>query len=418
MARHRVIVGAGAAGVSAAVELRNLGIDDAITLIDADPTVPYERPPLSKLLTGGGRGGPTPIVDPDRYAELDIDLRLGTRIDKIDIHRHGIELAGENFLRADTVLIATGASPRQLQIRGADLAGVLVLRTFDDAVLMSTYLVGGEPIIVVGAGFIGLEVAALARSIGLAVTIVEPTAAPLAPVLGTELAARVLQMHRDHGVRIVTGVSVAEFLGRRSIEAAVLSDGTRLPCGAAIVGIGVVPVDHLAQDAGILCDSGIVVDRFGRTNVPWVYAAGDVANQPHPSLPVPGRIEHWDTAQRHGRAVASTMAGRPTALQSTPYFWSQQFESNIQMYGRSAPGDEFVMQRSGPGTKPLGFWTRRGVLTAAAGIDRSKDLRVAKALIEARLRLSAEVLADPATDLRGLLRRRMPLSGSLTGDRR
>ena len=112
------------------------------------------------------------------------------------------------------------------------------------------------------------------------------------------------------------------------------------------------------------------------------------------------------------------MAGRPTALQSTPYFWSQQFESNVQMYGRSAPGDEFVMQRSGPGTKPLGFWTRRGVLTAAAGIDRSKDLRVAKALIEARLRLSAEVLADPATDLRGLLRRRMPLSGSLPGDRR
>jgi len=247
MARHRVIVGAGAAGVSAAVELRNLGIDDAITLIDADPIVPYERPPLSKLLTGGGRGGPTPIVGPDRYTDLNIDLWLGSRIDKIDVHRHGIELADEKFIRADTVLLATGASPRRLQIRGADLAGVLVLRTFDDAVLMSSHLVSGEPIIVVGAGFIGLEVPALARSIGVNVTIIEPTAAPLAPVLGTELAARVLQMHRDHGVRIVTGVSVAEFLGRRSIEAAVLSDGTCLPCGAAIVGIGVVPADHLAQ---------------------------------------------------------------------------------------------------------------------------------------------------------------------------
>jgi 3-phenylpropionate/trans-cinnamate dioxygenase ferredoxin reductase component len=357
-------------------------------------------------------------VGPDRYTELDIDLWLGSRIHKIDIHRHGIELADEKFIWADTILLATGASPRRLHIRGADLAGVLVLRTFNDAVLMSNHLVGSEPIIVVGAGFIGLEVAALARSVGVDVTVIEPTKAPLAPVLGTELAARVLRMHRDHGVRIVTGVSVAEFLGRRSIEAAVLSDGTCLPCGAAIIGIGVVPADHLAQDAGILCDRGIMVDRFGRTNVSWVYAAGDVANQPHPSLPVPGRIEHWDTAQRHGRAVAATMAGRPTALQSTPYFWSQQFGSNVQMYGRPAPGDEFVMQRSGSDEKPLGFWTRGGVLTAAAGIDRPKELRVAKALIEAKLRPPAEVLADPATDLRGLLRGHMPLSGPLTGDRR
>jgi 3-phenylpropionate/trans-cinnamate dioxygenase ferredoxin reductase subunit len=398
---HHVIVGASAAGVSAALAMRSHGHDGAITLIDRDPNPPYERPPLSKLADSALR----PIVPLDRFAELEIELLLGVDVRGADPTTRAIRLSTHETLVPDTLLLSTGVSARRLTVPGAHLAHVLVLRDASDAGLLAERFAAGGPLVVVGAGFIGLEVAALAREHGIEVSVVEVAPRPL-PVLHEQLGAQALELHRDRGVRFFLAQNVLRFEGTDAVEAVVLEDGTRIPAATVVVGVGVEPRIELATALGARTDAqGIVVDAHGRTDVSWVYAAGDVASQPHPHLVGgPGRIEHWDVALKHGAAVGASIAGMPTAFTETPYVWSDQFGLTFQMFGRPAPSDEIVMRRDSTASSYLGFWLRDDVVVAVCGLDRARDVSAARRLIQRPIGAHREALADDGLEIKALIK--------------
>ncbi len=400
-AHRTVIVGASAAGVSAALAMRTAGYEGAITLTDADPNLPYERPPLSKSLIDFSGAGLKPIIDAQTYADQQIESRLGARVDAIDLAAHRLRLDdGGPPLTADHILLATGVGARRLDVPGADLDGVLVLRDAADAVALSQRLANGGPLVVIGAGFIGLELAAVARDHNVDVTVVELAPLPLVHAVGASIGRLIHDRHTTRGTRFVLGRTVREFLGSGQVESVVLEDGQVLAAATVVVGVGVQPRDELARAAGLRLDRhGIAVDRLGATSIPWIWAAGDVASQPHPALAEPGRIEHWDAAMRHGAAVGASMAGRPTEFLATPYAWSDQFDRTYQLFGRPRPSDTLVLRADATPERLLAFWLRAGRVVAALGLDHSREVAAARRLIEANAPMTEGELADPSTDL-------------------
>jgi 3-phenylpropionate/trans-cinnamate dioxygenase ferredoxin reductase component len=398
-AQH-VVIGASAAGVSAAMTMRTSGFEGRITLLDASSHLPYERPPLSKTFPVSLR----PIVSEQTYADHGIELRRGARAAELDAVGRAVVLAGGERLPADAVLLATGVSARTLGVPGEHLGNVLTLRDIDDAARVAARLDAGGPLVIVGAGFIGLEAAAVARARGLDVTVVELLPVPLLAVLGADAGGRVRRLHEDRGVRFRLGATVAEFTGRGEVDGVVLAGGERLAAATGIVGCGVVPNDALARQAGIDCRAGVVVDSCGRTNRGWAWAAGDLASLVNPHVEGRQRIEHWDVAMRHGAAVGASMAGRRTPYADVPYFWSDQYGLRLQMYGRGRAEDEIVTRAGTTAESFLAFWLRGGRLAAAAGIGAARDLRAAKSLIEARAEVPPAVLADQGSSLRALAR--------------
>jgi 3-phenylpropionate/trans-cinnamate dioxygenase ferredoxin reductase component len=380
--------------------MRASGFEGRIILLDASGHLPYERPPLSKTFPVSLR----PIVSEQTYAGHGVELRRGARVMELDAAAGAVVLAGGERLPADAVLLATGVSARTLGVPGEHLGNVQTLRDADDAARVAARLDAGGPLVIVGAGFIGLEVAAVARARGLDVTVVELLPVPLLPVLGAGAGGRVRRLHEDRGVRFRLGATVAEFTGRGEVDGVVLAGGERLAAATVIVGCGVVPNDALARQAGIDCRAGVVVDAYGRTNKGWAWAAGDVASLVNPHVEGRQRIEHWDVAMRHGAAVGASMAGRPTPYADVPYFWSDQYGLRLQMYGRGRADDEIVTREGATAESFLAFWLRGGRLAAAAGIGAARDLRAAKSLIEARAEVPPAVLADQGSSLRALAR--------------
>ncbi|MGW6793969.1 NAD(P)/FAD-dependent oxidoreductase [Streptomyces chartreusis] len=401
MPQHSAIVGASAAGVSAAITMRSHGYEGRITVIDRDPHPPYERPPLSKLADGTLR----PIIPPSQFRELDIELRLGSEVSGVDPIYRTLHLGAEGSLKVDSLLLSTGVAARRLTVPGFDLAHVLVLRDAADAASLADRLSAGGPLVVVGAGFIGLEIAALAREKGLDVTVVEIGSRPL-QTLDEGIGLRLLELHQERGVRFVLGRTVQRFEGVNAVEEVVLDDGTRIPAATVVVGVGVEPRTELARAIGVRTDhQGIVVDACGRTDVPWVYAAGDVASQPHPDLVTGrGRIEHWDVALKHGATVGATMAGHPTAFTETPYVWSDQFGRTFQMFGRPHTTDELVMRGEASPDSYLGFWLRDNIVVAVCGFDRPRDVGAARRLIRLPVGTHRDALADGGSELRTLIK--------------
>lgn len=399
---HHVIVGGSAAGVAAALAMRDSGFEGKVTIVDAGPELPYERPPLSKAV--GGEAALRPIVPAEAYRSAGIDLRLRTRVEGLYPSAGMVWLSDGGELRADRVLLATGVSARRLPVPGADLRNVLTLRDADDARRLAQVIGEGGPLVIVGGGFIGLEVAAVARAAGLEVTVVESAPSPLSAVLGPPLAELVTALHLDEGVRVRTGVTVEAFHGAGTVAEVQLSTGERLPAAAVVLGVGVVPNTTLAVDAGVRSHHGIVVDRHGRTSHPWVFAAGDVTSQPHPHLPAHGRIEHWDNAQRQGAVAGATMAGDLRTHDAVPYFWSEQYGLTLQMYGRPREGDQPVLRPDASARRFVALWRRDGIVVAAAGLDAPADLAMARRLIERRAAVPADVLRDPSANLRALAR--------------
>ncbi|HEY8980589.1 MAG TPA: FAD-dependent oxidoreductase [Streptomyces sp.] len=399
---HHVIIGGSAAGVAAALALRDHGFTGRVTLVDAGGELPYERPPLSKALTAEEADFIVPIVPAEVYAQQGIELSLATRVLALDPVRRLVVLDDGRTVRADHVLLATGASAMMPEIPGTNLAGVLTLRDAHDARELAARLRQRGPLVVVGGGFIGLEVAAVAREAGAEVTVIEQASFPLERPLGPQLAARVTRLHTDRGVTVRTRVSVTGFCGETNVEGVRLSDGALLPAATVLVGVGVRPNTGLAERAGVTCSHGIVVNGQGRTSDPWIFAAGDVTRQSHPLLPAPGRIEHWDNAQKQGAVAGAVMAGKDLAHTDLPYFYSEQFGRTLQMYGRFASGDTFVLREDSTEERFLAFWLRDGKIAAAAGLDRPKELRSVRPLLEAGASVDAQDLASAGTNLRTL----------------
>jgi 3-phenylpropionate/trans-cinnamate dioxygenase ferredoxin reductase subunit len=396
MTRTIVIVGAGLAGAKAAETLRDEGFDGRVILLGAEAEAPYERPPLSKeYLRGEGERAQPAVHDDGFYAANDIELHTRAIVEAIDAHAGEVAVAGSGRLHYDRLLLATGARPRRLELAGGQLEGIHELRTLHDADELRAALVPGRRVVVVGAGWIGCEVAASARQMGCEVAVVEPLSAPLERVLGARIGAVYGDVHADAGVAMHLGAGVVGFGGAEHVSAVLTSDGRRLPCDLVVVGAGVIPRLELARRAGIDVADGIVVDEYLRTSAPDVFAAGDVAAAWHPSLGRHLRVEHWANALHQGRAAARNLLGRQVAYDRVPYFFSDQYDVRMEYWGLADARDELVVRGDLEARAFVAFWLRDGAVVAGMSVDVDDVAGAVGALIRSGERVDRARLADP-----------------------
>lgn len=375
------IVGGGLAGAKAAEALREEGFAGPVVVLAEEPELPYERPPLSKdYLLGESETSAIYVHGEDWYARSGIDLRLGARVDSIHRSAHEVKLADGQRLRYGKLLLATGASPRPLPVPGAELAGVHYLRTVGDSERLRDALRspgragagGAGRVAVCGAGWIGLETAAAARSYGAEVVVIEPEPTPLNRVLGPELGEVFAELHRRHGVDVRTGTGVAELRGERGRVRQVLTgSGDAVDVDMVIAAVGVSPNDALAAEAGLAVEDGIVVDASLRTNDPDIYAAGDVANAYNPLLGQRVRVEHWANALKGGPAAARSMLGRNVVYDEVPYFFTDQYDLGMEYSGHVGPAgyDEVVYRGDVQALEFVAFWLTGGRVAAGMNVN-------------------------------------------------
>jgi 3-phenylpropionate/trans-cinnamate dioxygenase ferredoxin reductase component len=402
-----VIVGAGLAGAKAAETLRAEGSDARVVLVGAEAERPYERPPLSKQYLLGAAGRDSAYVHPEGwYAEHDVELRTGVRAVALDPAAHRVQLESGEDIRYGALLLATGASARRLPVPGADLDGVRYLRTLADADGLRADLTdGGRRVVVVGGGWIGLEVAAAARSHGNAVTVVEPLPTPLHAVLGPELGEVFARLHRAHGVDLRTGVGVRALEGSGGrVRSVLLDGGDTLPADLVVVGVGAVPATGLAEAAGLPVRNGIVVDAALRSTAPDVYAAGDVAAAFSPRYGRHLRVEHWANALHSGPAAARSLLGQDVVHDRVPYFFTDQYELGMEYSGLGRP-DGPVVYRGNPQEGPfIAFWLGAdGRVEAGMNVDVWDVAEPIQALIRSGRPVPVGQLTDATLPLEELL---------------
>ena len=398
-----VIVGASLAGAKAAETLREEGFDGRLVLIGAEPERPYERPPLSKDYLRGEAGREKVYVhDEGFYAEHDIELRLGRTATGLDTAARELALDDGERLRYDRLLLATGAEPRRLQIPGAELDGVLYLRSVEDSDALRERLDRGGSVVVIGAGWIGAEVAASARQRGLEVTVLDPMSVPLERVLGREVGAIYRDVHTDHGVRMLLGTGVEAFEGTTAVERVRTSDGRELECDFVVVGVGVQPRTELAAQAGIAVDNGILVDEHLQTSAPGVFAAGDVANAQHPFYGERIRVEHWANALHQGPLAARAMLGHADAYDRLPYFFSDQYDVGMEYAGFARSWDRVVFRGDPASREFIAFWIAEDRVVAGMNVNVWDVTDPIQRLISERVAIDDRRLADPDVALEDL----------------
>jgi 3-phenylpropionate/trans-cinnamate dioxygenase ferredoxin reductase component len=402
--RTLAIVGASLAGAKAAEGARDAGYEGRIVLVGDEPTAPYERPPLSKGVLRGDDDPEVARVHPDAsyYEEHSIEL-VADRAVALDPVARLITLSGGDAIAFDTAVLATGAAPRRLQVPGADLAGVHYLRTLDDAVRLRDAIHAATRVAVVGAGWIGSEVAASARQVGADVVLVDPGPAPLRRVLGDEVGAVFRQLHADHGVELRLGTGVRELRGSKAVEAVVLGDGREEPADVVVAGVGVTPRAELAEAApGLRVDDGIVVDQYLEANVDGLYAAGDVANAWHEHYRRHLRVEHWANALHQGTTAGRNAAGRHEVYDRLPYFFSDQYDLGMEYVGHAGRDDAVAVRGDLDAREFIAFWHRDGIVTAAMNVNVWDVVDDLKAIVGAGRPLDPARLVDPDVGLADL----------------
>ena len=400
-----VIAGASLAGAKAAETLRDEGFDGQVVLLGAEPERPYERPPLSKgYLLGKDTRDSVFVHSAAWYAEHNVDLRTGVTVALIDPAAHLVTFGG-GTIAYDKLLLATGASARRIDIPGTGLGNVFYLRTLPESAALRAAFTPEARVVIVGAGWIGLEAAAAARTAGSAVTVIEPQPGALYGVLGPEVGSKFADLHRSHGVEFRFGESAAEFLaagaGSGQVGSVVTTAGVELPADVVVVGIGAVPNDGLAKSAGLEVNNGVVTDSALRTSDPDIFAAGDVASSYLPLLGRHLRMDHWSNALNGGKAVALSMLGEQIEYNRVPYFYSDQYDLGMECAGLPSPGayDQVVYRGDSDALEFIAFWLKEGRLIAAMNVnvwDVNDDLQ---SLIRSGRHLDPARLADPAIPL-------------------
>jgi 3-phenylpropionate/trans-cinnamate dioxygenase ferredoxin reductase component len=403
--RTYIIVGASLAGAKAAETLRAEGFDGRLVLVGAEDERPYERPPLSKEYLRGEAGREKVYVHEEGfYDEHEIELQLGRRALALDVSGSELALDGGDRLRYDKLLLATGAEPRRLSVPGAELDGVLYLRSVGDSDALRERLDRGGTVVVVGAGWIGAEVAASARQRGLDVTVLDPLAVPLERVLGAEVGAIYRDIHADHGTRMLMGTGVEAFEGGTAVERVRTSDGRELECDFVVVGVGVEPRTELAAQAGLTLDNGIAVDERLRTSSPAVFAAGDVANAQHPFYGERIRVEHWANALNQGPAAARSMLGGDAVYDRLPYFFSDQYDVGMEYSGFARAWDRVVIRGDPASREFIAFYMLGDRVVAGMNVNVWDVTDPIQRLIRERVSVDDRRLADtdiPLTQLAG-----------------
>ncbi len=405
-----VIAGTGLAGGNAAVTLREEGWRGRIVMLGDEPGIPFGRPPLSKTYLRGEEGLGGWLVKPAQwYGDIGAELRTGVTVQGVDARLKKVILDGDETVEYDKLLLCTGGRNRKFQVPGAETPGVYQLRTVAECDAIRRAAHPGARALIVGMGFIGSEVAASLRQLGLEVTAVLSGTAPLAAVLGSEVADVMARIQRNHGVQLVTEDQVVGFEGSDHLARAITAKGARIECDLAVVAIGIEPAIDAFRDSEIALDNGILVDESCRTSALDVYAAGDVANHLHPVF---GRlrVEHYNNAEKQGRAAARAMLGDTRPYDDIHTFWSDQYEDKLEYVGDGRTWDQIVIRGSLANSQFLAFYLSKGIMKAACGLNRGGDpeldangeLRACQGLIRAQVAISEATLADDQVDLRSL----------------
>jgi 3-phenylpropionate/trans-cinnamate dioxygenase ferredoxin reductase component len=391
-----VIVGASLTGAKAAETLRDEGFDGRVVMIGTEAERPYERPPLSKDYLRGEVGREKVYVhDEGFYPEHDIELRLGSTAAELNTSRNEVVLEGGEVLGYQRLLLATGSEPRRLGIPGAELDGVLYLRSVQDSDALRARLDGGGAVVVVGAGWIGAEVAASARQRGLEVTVIEPASVPLERVLGAEVGAVYRDIHTDHGTTMLMGTGVEAFEGGDAVERVRTSDGRTVDCDFVVIGVGAQPRVDLAAQAGLDVDNGVLVDEQLQTSAPGVFAAGDIANASHPFYGERIRVEHWANARGQGPAAARNMLGEALPYERLPYFFSDQYEVGMEYSGFAGQWDRVVFRGDPASREFIAFWLIQDRVVAGMNVNVWDVNETVQRLIRERVAVTDRRLADP-----------------------
>jgi 3-phenylpropionate/trans-cinnamate dioxygenase ferredoxin reductase subunit len=402
---HYVIVGGGQAASQAVQTLRQQGFTGKLTLIGEEPHLPYQRPPLSKKFLAGELPRERLFLRHAAfYAEKAVTLELGRRALELDLVKHIVRLDDGRSVAYDRLLLATGSAVRTLPIEGVELPGVHYLRTIADVEAIAARLAPGARVLLVGAGYIGLEVAAVAAQRGLAVTVVEALDRVMARTVAPQVSAFYDRYHRERGVAIHYGAAVRAFHGVNGVDrvsAVELVDGRRLDCDVAIVGIGVVPNVSLARAAGLPCENGIVVDEHARTVDEHVFAAGDCTNQPLGPFGTRVRLESVPNAIHQAKVAASGMLGAPTTYSEVPWFWSDQYDLKLQIAGLSRGYDEVAIRPGATAHSFAAYYLAHGKVIAVDAVNSPHDFMNGKKLIAAGAAFTAAEISNPATDLTG-----------------
>jgi 3-phenylpropionate/trans-cinnamate dioxygenase ferredoxin reductase subunit len=403
-----VIVGASLAGAKAAETLRAEGFDGRVVLIGAEPERPYERPALSKdYLRGESEREKLFVHDERFYAEHDIELRTGAPVTAIEPRSREVVIEDGERLRFDRLLLATGAAVRRLSVPGADLDRVLYLRDVGDADAIRRWMAEGGRAVVIGAGWIGAEVAASLRQAGLEVTVIEMAQAPLERVLGPEVGAVYRDLHCDHGVELLLGTGLQALEGDGAVERVVTTDGRRIDCDFVVAGIGVLPRTDLAAGAGLDVDrAGVLVDEGLETSVAGIFAAGDVTNSRHPLYEGRLHVEHWANALHQGPTAARNMLGRGEAYDRVPYFYSDQYDVGMEYSGHAVRWDQVVFRGDPASRELIAFWLSGDRVLAGMNVNVWEVTDPIQEMIRERVPVDRERLRDPDVPLEEIARAR------------
>jgi 3-phenylpropionate/trans-cinnamate dioxygenase ferredoxin reductase subunit len=400
-----VVLGAGQAGGWCARTLRDQGFEGRIVLVGDEAYAPYERPPLSKeALTGDAPVENAYLWPPESWNDINVELRLGCRAEALDTAAHTVALAGGETLAYDRLMIATGSRPRLPSVPGVDLPGIHVIRAIPDTEALRAAVAPGKTAVVIGGGWIGLEAAAAFRKLGMEVVVAEAAERLCGRAVTPAISDYLLNLHRGHGVDIRLNCGVAGFEGDGRLERVALSDGSTVEAAVAVIGIGIVPNVELAAEAGITVENGIVVDDLCRTSAADVFGCGEVTNQPA----LGGgrvRLESWENAQNQGIAGAKSMLDAGAPFGEIPWFWSDQFDANLQLVGLPAGWDEEATRGSMADGAFITFYLKGGRIDGAVAVNKGGDLRFARRLMNAGVTVTAAELADPSVKLQALLKR-------------
>ena len=400
MSDHLVIVGGGQAAAQAVQSLRQQSFAGAITLLCDEPYPPYQRPPLSKKYFAGELARERLLLRPAAfYAQKGVALELGARVEELEPGARRVRLRDGRTLAYDRLLLATGSRARVLPVPGVDLPGVHYLRTIADVDSILASLAPGASALLVGAGYIGLEVAASARQRGFEVTVLEAADRVMSRTVSPEVSAFYEAAHRAAGVAIHCGAGVKAFHGGARVTAVETTDGRQFACDVAILGIGIEPNVELAARAGLPCGNGIVVDELAQTADPNIVAAGDCTNHPHPLLERRVRLESVPNAIHQAKVAAATLVGTPSAYSEVPWFWSDQYDLKLQIAGLSTGYDEVVLRGDPAARSFAAFYLRAGQLLAVDAVNSPREFIAGKKLVASRARIAPDVLRDAKIDL-------------------
>lgn len=400
-----VVVGAGHGGANVVALLRQHGFEGELVLVGDESVWPYQRPPLSKDYLKRAMSDDDLLIKPkDFYADQRVETRLGCSVSSVDVGTRTIALDGGETLAYDALVLATGAAPRLLPVDGAELRGVHYLRNHDDALHLGEALSPGARIAIVGGGYVGLEVAASARHLGASAVVLERESRALARVAGSDLAAFLVDHHAQRGTEVRTGADVVRLDGVDGhVSAVVFADGSRTECDAVLVGVGAIPRVELAEQAGIACDGGILVDDHGRTSAQGVYAIGDVTRRPLDHFPGRHRLESIPSAVEQAKQVVAHVLGEAAKPHEVPWFWSDQYDLKIKIAGLVGFADRSVVRGDIASGKFAVFHLSGDAVVAVETVNSAPEFMVGRKLIGSSAHVDALQLADPATVLRDLV---------------